>query len=188
MFTPLPILPYTRRPLYTDNPAAHNVSAISPLDPQLFTSIDQHRRKSIRQPDARYNTREVIAWLEALVATSTKGLDRRRDRRPAPATPEFRRAEEDILILNGLGPYYANLFRAALSLHHLRTDQLRPARSPSMPNRKRARCVGAAWPIARKAIYAADISYGSTAFRRGHWADRLAAIDADLRRSQNTSA
>jgi hypothetical protein len=29
-------------------------------------------------------------------------------------TPEFRRAEEDVLILNGLGTYYANIFRAAL--------------------------------------------------------------------------
>jgi hypothetical protein len=31
-----------------------------------------------------------------------------------------------------------------------------------------------------KRVYAADVSYGSTAFRRGHWADRVAAIDADL--------
>jgi hypothetical protein len=31
-----------------------------------------------------------------------------------------------------------------------------------------------------QAVYAADISYGSTPFRRGHWADRLAAINADL--------
>jgi hypothetical protein len=29
-------------------------------------------------------------------------------------------------------------------------------------------------------VYVADVSYGTPAFRRGHWADRLAAIDADL--------
>jgi hypothetical protein len=32
-----------------------------------------------------------------------------------------------------------------------------------------------------KSVYASDISYGSTPFRRGHWADRLAAIDTDIK-------
>ena len=31
-----------------------------------------------------------------------------------------------------------------------------------------------------KTVYASDISYGSSPMRRGHWADRLAAIDADM--------
>ena len=30
-----------------------------------------------------------------------------------------------------------------------------------------------------KSVYASDISYGSTPFRRGHWASRLPVIDAD---------
>jgi hypothetical protein len=116
MLTPVSILPYTGRSLYTDSPAPHNVSAISPLDPQLFTTIDQHAKDlNAGTKNARYNTSEVIAWLEALVATSTKGLAAARAAAGSKArTPEFRRAEEDILILNGLGSYYANLFRAAL--------------------------------------------------------------------------
>ena len=47
MVTPVSILPLTGRPLYTDSPAPHNVSAISPLDPQLFTTIDQHAKDLI---------------------------------------------------------------------------------------------------------------------------------------------
>src|ERR1035438_5325761 len=31
-----------------------------------------------------------------------------------------------------------------------------------------------------KTVYANDISYGSTPFRRGHWADRLPSIDQDV--------
>ena len=117
ILTPVSILPITGRPLYTDSPAPHNVSAISPLDPQLFTTIDQHAKRSVSEgKDARYNTSEVITWLETLVATSTKGLAAARTAAGSKArTPEFRRAEEDILILNGLGTYYANLFRAALA-------------------------------------------------------------------------
>ena len=31
-----------------------------------------------------------------------------------------------------------------------------------------------------KTVYASDISYGLSPMRRGHWADRLPAIDADM--------
>jgi len=67
MVTPVSILPLTGRPLYTDSPAPHNVSAISPLDPQLFTTIDQHAKDLISgTKNTGYNTSEVISWLEAM--------------------------------------------------------------------------------------------------------------------------
>jgi hypothetical protein len=39
-----------------------------------------------------------------------------------------------------------------------------------------------AWSAAARAaaVYRNDVSYGSTAMRRGHWSDRLAAIDKDF--------
>jgi hypothetical protein len=180
MLTHCSILPYTTRPLFTDNPAPHNVSAISPLDPQLFTSIGQHAENLISgKPDARYNTSEVIQWLEALVATSTKGLAAARTAAGSKArTPEFRRAEEDILILNGLGAYYANLFHAAL-LYSLHEKGVLDREWPLIPYSK-ARDAWASMATRAKTVYAADISYGSTPFRRGHWADRLSSIDADM--------
>ncbi|MGA1984381.1 MAG: hypothetical protein ABSG84_18175 [Acidobacteriaceae bacterium] len=182
MLTPVSILPYTSRPLYTDSPAPHNVSVISPLDPQLFTTIDQHAKDLIAGTvNARYNTSEVIQWLETMVATSAKGLATARDAaNPKHITPEFRRSEEDILILNGLGSYYAKLFRAALlySIYELNNDA-QTARS-SLGSYRKARDAWAGMATLAKSVYAADVSYGSTSFRRGHWADRLPAIDADL--------
>lgn len=182
MMTPVSILPLTGRALYTDSPAPHNVSAISPLDPQLFTTIDQHAKDLITgTKNARYNTSEVIAWLEAMVSTSTKGLAAARTAAESKArTPEFRRAEEDILILNGLGTYYANLFRAALfySIHEQTGDPA--AASQSLTACRKARDAWATMAARAKTVYTSDISYGSSPFRRGHWADRLAAIDADV--------
>ena len=182
MLTPASILPYTTRPLFTDNPAPHNVSAISPLDPQLFTSIDQHAKDLVNGTvNARYNTSEVIAWLEALVATSTKGLEAARTAAGSKArTPEFRRAEEDILILNGLGSYYANLFRAALLRDVYEQTLDADAAEQSLAAYRKARDAWATMAGRAKAVYASDVSYGSTPFRRGHWADRLPAIDADI--------
>jgi hypothetical protein len=188
MLTPVSILPYTTRPLYTDSPAPHNVSAISPLDPQLFTTIDQHAKDlGSDTVNARYNASEVIAWLEAMVSTSTKGLAAARAAAGSKhLTPEFRRAEEDILILNGLGTYYANLFRAGL-YYSINVHQPEPdACAQCIVAYRRARDAWATLAKRAQTIYAADISYGSAPFRRGHWADRLAAIDADLALLQNT--
>jgi len=182
MFTHLSILPIVGKPLYGDSPASHNVSAISPLDPQLFTTIGQHAENLISgKLDARYNTSEVIAWLEAMVSTSTKGLAAARAAAGSKhITPEFCRAEEDILILNGLGAYYANLFRAALyySLHEQTGDPA--AATQSLAAYRAARDAWAIMSTRARTVYASDISYGSTPFRRGHWADRLPAIDADI--------
>jgi hypothetical protein len=182
MLTPVSILPYTGRAPYSDSPAPHNVSAISPLDPQLFTTIDQHAKDLVAgAKNARYNTSEVIAWLDAMVSTSTKGLAAAHAATGSKArTPEFRRAEEDILILNGLGTYYANLFRAALfySIHEQTGDSA--AATQSLAACRKAHDAWAAMATRAKTVYASDISYGSSSMRRGHWADRLAAIDADV--------
>jgi hypothetical protein len=177
MLTPVSILPYTGRAPYSDSPAPHNVSAISPLDPQLFTSIDQHAKDLVSgTKNARYNTSEVIQWLEAMVSASTEGLAAARRSK----TPEFRRVEEDILILNGLGTYYANLFRAALfySIHEQTGDSA--AATQSMAACRKARDAWATMAARAKTVYASDVSYGSTPNRRGHWADRQPAIDADV--------
>ncbi|MFL6602533.1 MAG: hypothetical protein ACJ8R9_14525 [Steroidobacteraceae bacterium] len=182
MLTTVQILPYTKSPLYGDNPAPHNVSAISPLDPQLFTTIDQHAENLVNnKPDARYNTSDVIRWLETLVTTSNNALARARTAAVANArTREFRRAQEDILILNGLGSFYAGLFRAGLlySIHEKTGDPA--AARQSLAAFRKARQSWADFSARAKSVYAADVSYGRPAFRRGNWADRLPDIDTDL--------
>jgi hypothetical protein len=182
MLTTVQILPYTKNPLYGDNPAPHNVSAISPLDPQLFTTIDQHAENLVNnKPDARYNTSEVISWLESLVTTSNNALASARTAAGAKARSlEFRRAEEDILILNGLGSFYAGLFRAGLlySIHEKTGDPA--AARQSLAAFRKARQSWADFSARAKSVYAADVSYGRPVFRRGNWADRLPDIDTDL--------
>ena len=187
MPTSVQILPYTtKRALYGDSPAPHNVSAISPLDPQLFTTIAEHAQNlANKKVDARYNTSEVITWLESLVATSTNALAKARTSTGAKArTPEFRRAEEDILILNGLGSYYANLFRAALSYNIAALEDFIYDKAASagtaVNSMYAARDSWAAMAKRAQTVYEKDISYGRPDFRRGHWADRLKAIEDDL--------
>jgi hypothetical protein len=181
LYTPISILPPTGKPLYGDSPAPHNVSAISPLDPQLFSTIDQHAKDLVSgTKNARYSPGEVIEWLEALVSTSTHSLAAAHNSAAGTKSPEFRQAEEDILILNGLGLYYANLFRAALyySIYEQTGDPTAGAQSLAAYRKSRD-----AWAnMAERAdkIYSTDISYGDIPVRRGHWSDRVPEIDKDL--------
>jgi hypothetical protein len=182
LYSPISILPPNGRPLYGDSPAPHNVSAISPLDPQLFSTIDQHGRDLMSgAKNARYSPGEVIEWLETMVSTSTKSLATARASAGHRAkSPEFRQIEEDILIVNGLGFYYANLFRAALfySIYEQTGDPA--AAAQSLATYRKARDAWANMAERADKIYSKDISYGDIPVRRGHWADRLPEIDRDL--------
>ena len=182
LYSPISILPPAGEPLYADSPAPHNVSAISPLDPQLFSTIDQHAADLLTDTaNARYSPSEVIAWLEDLVETSIHSLNKARALDSVQAkTAAFRQIEEDILILNGLGLYYANIFRAALCYSiHSRTGDPHAAEA-SLNAYRKARDSWDAMSQRASKIYASDISYGEPEIRRGHWADRLPAIEQDL--------
>jgi len=182
LYSPISILPPAGKPLYTDSPAPHNVSAISPLDPQLFSTIDQHATDLLAgTANARYSPNEVITWLEASAEASGQALNRVRavnNRRVTPAT--LRQVEEDILILNGLGLYYANLFRAALCYSiYSRTGDPQAAEA-SLNSYRKAHDSWATMAQRASRIYVSDVSYGEPRIRRGHWIDRLPAIEQDL--------
>jgi hypothetical protein len=96
------------------------------------------------------------------------------------SSPAFRRAEQDILILNGLGSYFAALFRAALcySLFQNTGDQ-----KIAMESLKFYRSGLECWramSVQAKSVYVSDVSYGSTPNRRGHWIDRTPEIEKDV--------
>jgi hypothetical protein len=164
------------------DPAPHNVSAISPLDPQLFSTIDQHAKDLVNgTKNARYSPGEVIEWLETMVSTSTKSLAAARLSSGSRAkSPEFLQVEEDILIVNALGLYYANLFRAALFYSICEQIGDPAAAAQSLAAYRKGRDAWANMAERAGKIYRTDISYGDIPIRRGNWADRLPEIDHDL--------
>jgi hypothetical protein len=116
-----------------------------------------------------------------MVSVSTQSLAlARADKGSHSTSPEFRQIEEDILILNGLGSYYVNLFRAALfyCIYELSADPFAARRSLDAYRKGRDAWSRMAEGAAK--IYATDISYGDVSVRRGNWTDRLPAIDQDL--------
>jgi hypothetical protein len=169
---------YTNQPLiavdkkdapYSDSPAPWNFGACSPLDPQLFSSIDEHAGELIAgRVNAKYSPAEVAVWLDGLAHVAESG---------SPALDELVKA--DVRIQAGLGRFFAAKLRAGLYYALWQQAGDAKAGQRAVAEYQKAR---AAWAELAKegAVYQADISYGRTPIRRGHWADRLAAIDADI--------
>ncbi len=91
-----------------------------------------------------------------------------------------RRVDIDVAIQAGLGRFFAAKFRAGvLYAIHERTGD-RTALEEALKCYRAAR---AAWAgLANKAteVYVPDITVGELPWLRGHWLDRLPAIDADI--------
>ena len=147
----------TRPPRTTYPPSPRSTRNSSP------PSSNTRRTSSPASPTPATTPAEVIASLESLVATTRSLTAALTAAGPKARTPEFRRAEEDILILNGLGTYFANLFRAALFYSALLSQSYDPiaAKRVNLPPIQWPRKAWAGFSERAKSVYSSDISYGS---------------------------
>ena len=188
MDTPIPLLepaPVTENPFADhgwhlnadfDMLAPYTFGNTSPLDPQLFANADAYADSLLSdEPTAKYSPLEVAEWLEGLAATTVEHLAALAEH----DTPQVRRLAMDCAIAAHLGQFFGRKSRAAVAWRlHTRTG------SPGWLERCRTDYGMAreAWAAAAEAArgYVEDIPFGQMPYQRGHWRDRLPAIDADL--------
>ncbi len=163
---------------YSDTPAPGRFGTVESFDPQFFATIEQTTTALIAGTnEARLTPIDVAAMLDSLAADAMGALDTARG--AGVSTAEFRRLATDIAMLAGLGRFFAAKFRAGLLWSvHLRGDD-RTAADQALAAYRAARAQFA--EVAKRgAVYAADLGYGPEPWLRGHWRDRLGAIDADI--------
>ncbi len=177
---------YTNQPIveggapypYSDTPQPRVFGNVSPLDPQLFSTIAEHAADLLAgRANPKYSPAEVAAWLDGRLATEAElGLADF----GVPREPRGRRLVEDTVIQISLAYFFADKLRAGLlyALWQKNNDPVLGAQA--LARYRAAREVWAAMAARAAKVYAADISYGEIPQRRGHWSDRLAAIDADI--------
>jgi hypothetical protein len=186
LYTNMPIVLGSEPSPYSDTPEPKCFATVSPLDPQLFSTITEHADDLLAgRANPKYSPEEVAQWLESLAATAGKQLDRARAQSPSAGSPdlrraEFRRMEEDTLILSGLGGFFAAKLRSALLYAVFERTSDRRAGQAALEQYRKARGLWAAMAARAARVYVSDVSYGSIPMRRGHWSDRLGAIDTDL--------
>jgi hypothetical protein len=184
LYTDMPIVwseQGTRPHPYHDMPEPRRFGTVSPLDPEVFVSVADFVHELLAgTPSGRISPPEVATQLDRLAEDADRHLVEFEDQVP-DSDPEVRRWSTDIAILAALGRFFAAKMRAAVCYElHARTrsgEALRVAIEQYQAARR-------SWLRACERadeVYMSDLTFGPQQRLRGHWVDRIAGIDADLR-------
>jgi hypothetical protein len=177
----MPIVLGSERSPYGDTPDPKCFGTVSPLDPQIFSTIVEHTRDLLAgRHNPKYSPIEVAQWLENFTAESDAALSTARSAVPDAKSTAFRRIEEDTLIQNGLGIFFAAKLRSGVLYEIFQQTGHAEAGKQALEHYKKARAAWAKMAERASRVYVADVSYGDVPMRRGHWSDRLGGIDTDL--------
>jgi hypothetical protein len=181
MYYNMPIVEPRRRHPYGDTLTPKRFGAVSPLDPEFFLRIDDFAELLLKgEASAKLSPTWVATQLESLAFAARKSLVSAQSKIKDLSFPEFRRAAADISIQSGLGLFFATKFRAAALFALYERSKHFPALERALGLYKKARAAWASFAAEVKSVYRSDVTFGPEYFQRGHWLDRLAAIDADL--------
>jgi hypothetical protein len=179
--TNMPIVLGSELSPYGDTPSPKCFATVSPLDPQMFSTVSDYVHDLLAgKLDPKYSPIEVAQWLEAFAGASGEALANARVKATAPASAAFRRIEEDVLIQNGLGLFFAAKLRSGVFFEIFNQSGNREAGRLAVTRYQAARQAWVKMAERARNIYMSDISYGDVPMRRGHWTDRLAQIDEDI--------
>jgi hypothetical protein len=165
------------RPYY-DTPKPPRFAKVETFDPQMLSRMDEFADELLRGvPGARYSPIEVARWLDDLARGATAALADANRSGPAGAT--MGRLLADVAIQCAIGRFFAAKFRSGVLWSLYERSGNRDAAAAAVEAYRAAR---QAWAEAAEAaaVYASDVSYGREPWLRGHWRDRLPAIDADI--------
>src|SRR5947199_9382070 len=100
-----------KSPYSSDTLAPKFFQNASPVDPQLFLTMDETAALFLSgEPTGKYSMLEVAQWLEDYAAEANRHMTQ-----VGKATsPETRRAALDVRIQAGLGQFFAAKFRAGI--------------------------------------------------------------------------
>ena len=173
---------------YSDTPSPKRFGTVSPLDPEFFLNCDEFVPELLGQTrlSGKYSPALVAAMLDGHAEETITALNQLTVRDNSNAA--LRRLKADALIQAGLGKFFAAKFRAGIFYSlFLQTKDPR-AFTEALQKLRDARAIWAEFAAGAKGVYIDDVTYGPEYFQRGHWSDRLAAMDADIADLENLLA
>jgi len=182
IYTNMPVVRDSGPLPYSDTPEPKTFAAVSPLDPQLFSTVEENAADLLSgKANPKYSPIEVAQWIEDLAEAASAALAEARLKASARAhSAAFRRIEADVKIQIGLGRFFVGRLRSSVLFAIFEQSGESQAGALALDQYRMAREAWAGMAADATAVYQPDISYGSPAMRRGHWSDRLAAIDRDM--------
>jgi len=176
--------PSARTP-YFDTPAPKVFGNVSPLDPQLFSSINEFAGELLNNKrSGKHSPLEAAQWLDDAANAAAAHLREAAARVPDNNSPGFRRAAIDLRIEIGIARFFAAKFRSGVLYAAYEQAGDRSALEEALKQYRRARDVWQEFAEAARGTYVSDITFGPEPCQRGNWLDRLPAIDEDIAKMQ----
>lgn len=181
LYTNMPLVDEARPHPYGDTPSPKRFGTVSPLDPELFSSPDDFASEIAGgQRSGKYSPLDVAGWLDGFASRAAAHLAAAEGRIADRAAPAFRRWSIDVSIQSSLGRFFAQKLRAAVAYGtYVRTKDVATLRD-GLHAYRLARNAWAEAVEHAHGVYRDDLTFGPEPHLRGHWSDRLAAIDQDV--------
>jgi hypothetical protein len=181
MYFNMPIVNASRRHPYGDTPSPKLLGTVSPLDPEFFLGLDEFAGELLDgKSSGKYSPAWVATQLDRDVDSALAELQKAKSRMRDPNSPEFRRLAVDVTLQAGLGKFFAAKFRAGVLFAIYQGSQYPPALEAALQANRAARATWAELAAAANGLYRSDVTFGPEYYQRGHWQDRLAAMDDDI--------
>ena len=181
MYTNLSIPDPNNENPFFDTPSPKVFGNVSPMDPQLFLRINDFAGELLKgERSGKYTPIEYAQWIEDFADASDKYLAQAEAKSKSKRPPEFRRMAVDVAIVVGLGRFFGAKFRSGVLYAIYEQSGDRTALELSLKYYQKARSFWAELANSAREIYKPDITIGENSVIRGHWLDRLPAIDADI--------
>lgn len=180
IYTNMPIVDEERPHPYGDTPEPKRFGTVSSLDPELFLSIEDLVDRAVRgERSAKISPLQVATWLDRLAIAAAENLKKAEEQVGDSSSASFRRMKIDVAIQSGLGSFFAHKLRAGVAYALFQRTKDLAALDGALAHYRSAR---EAWDelTEQAEVYAEDLAFGLRAHLRGHWADRLSAIDQDI--------
>jgi hypothetical protein len=167
--------------VYFDSEQPRVFGNASPFDPELFLTANQCTEELLNgSSSGKYTPLDVAQWIEGFATQGRSALVEAGQSVSRKDAAEYRRARVDIEIQAAMGEHFAAKFRAAVLFHIYEASREQAALAAVVDEYKKARTAFAKAADAAKGVYASDITYGEQPYLRGHWLDRLPAIDKEI--------
>jgi hypothetical protein len=181
LYTNQSIIDPDGKPSIFDTPSPKVFGNVSPMDPQLFLRINDFAEELLKgERSGKYTPVEYAQWIEDYAEAAAKHLAEAESLTEDKSGPAFQRMAFDVAIQVGLGRFFGAKFRAGVLYAIFDQSGDRTALELSIKKYQIARSHWANFANRVQTLYASDISVGEEPYQRGHWLDRLPAIDADI--------
>ncbi len=194
IYTHMPIVNENRPHPYTDTPSPRRFGTVSPLDPEFFLGVDEFAQELVKPLDplnphglkimtvrsGKYSPAWVARQLEEFADNASASLREAKTKVADSRSADFRRLANDIAIQAGLGRFFAAKFRSGMLLALFQSTADRAALVEALKANRASRGFWAELAAQAKDVYRSDLTFGYDKSVRGHWLDRLPAMDQDI--------